>query len=322
MPKASFNPADHTTSSFQWGEGWGEVMDAISCVNQFTNKDGDLVGDPAPMVKLLVQKTTDQGEHIPGEPVEIMYGCGKLAKFTPGVAENADDEDPQDMGEHQDAEGNWPEGNCLYAHDGATIDTRSKWSMLLGSMAHAEFDPTILSKGFLPDLVGTKGFFYTKKLEKEAGREYKRDPEVVLVKSITHMPYGKVAAKKGAGTAAKPAAAPKPAQAAAKPPAAAAKPAPAAAKAAAVAPAAAGDDGTLALKVLAAIKGQIDGMVTTKALIGKAIMAMSKGVSGELDPVNPTTQKAVQALLKDAAWCEANQEGGEYTYSDDSWVFA
>ena len=247
----------------------------------------------------MIQRTDADGKHTTDDPVEEFFGCGSLQKFHPGIMESSEDDAPEDQGDAVGAA-----GNCIVS-DGSKINTKSKWAIFTAALDKLGFKPQVLDTGYLPDLVGLKGFFASIALPKDADREYKRDPKALVMNKITRYPYDKAAGgKKGAGAAAATAAgaaAPKNGKVS---------------HAASEAAAAGGDDdesSTIAVQVLLALAAaNAYQSVPGAKLSGKLVTLLNVGLPGDggkKTPVPPKLHKSVGAVLQEPG--VAGGEGGE-----------
>lgn len=185
MAKAAYSSKDVQKASFGIQEGNVEVVGAISTVHQYPpNGKTGKQSDPFGCVQLefhLLDKEFNRKEGE--ETVKAEFGWGSMEKFHPGKATGADDDDPEDMGDELDVE-----GNCIYS-DGSRISTNTSWARLTASMELVGFKPEVLGNGFLPDLIGTKGHVKTDKLEKWAGYKGDNDPTQLVFDKIVAFPY-------------------------------------------------------------------------------------------------------------------------------------
>ena len=209
MAKASLSSKDASKGSFGLQEGNVEITAAVCKVHQYPpSKETGKQSDPFACVQLTFRKLDNDGDQLPDEQEEVMeFGIGKLEKFHPGLAKNAEDDDPKDAGDEVDVE-----GNCIYSVEGAAIHKNSKWMRLAESLEAAGFKSDVLGTGYLPELVGTKGYVKTIALPRIPGSTAKNDPTALVFDKITEFPYGKpkgkgkasgagVGAGAGAGTA-------------------------------------------------------------------------------------------------------------------------
>lgn len=305
MAKVGYAAGDAVETGLNFNEGWGEVVEISAIVHQFpANKTTGEQSDPGTMVRMMIQRTDADGKHTQDDPIEEFFGCGSLEKFHPGVADSATDPDPEDQGTEVGAE-----GNCLWS-DGSKINKRSKWAIFTSSLEAKGFRPDILSNGFLPDLVGLKGFFTSIAMPKDADRVYKRDPKALVMQNITARPYeGK--GKGGAKAAA--AAAPKNGKVSAP-----------AAKAAAAASNGAGDDGevdALATQLFVKMAENLAGQSLPRTKIpGKLVSLLAKGPNGN-DPVSPKLHKPIQEVYKNDAWLAEKAADLDYAFDDGVLTF-
>jgi len=305
MAKAGFSAASQIESSLNFGEGWGEVVEIEAVVHQLSaNKTTGQTYDPGTVVRMMIQRTDADGKHTTEDPIEETFGCGKLEKFHPGIINSAEDDDPEDQGTEVGAA-----GNCIWS-DGSKINTKSKWGIFTAHLDKLGFKPVVLDAGYLPDLVGLKGYFTSIALPKDADREYKRDPKALVMNKITRFPYE----AKGAGGKKK--------DAASTAAAAAPKNGKASAAAHAQAEAASGGDDVepVAVQILLAIAKQNAGSTLAAAkLSGKLVTILNVGLpdeTGKKTPVPTKQHKTVQGFFKNEAWLAEKCQELEYGFED------
>lgn len=294
MAKASFAPQDASSTSFGIQEGNVEVVAAVSKNHQYPpNSSTGEQGDPFPCVQLAFQQYDSKWNKLDDEPVKMEFGVGKLDKFHPGLAASTDDDDPQDLGDEVDVE-----GNCIaVVSEGAKLNKKSKWIIFTDSMVAKGFKPEVLGNGYLPDLIGTRGHVTSIKQERMPNSTAKNDPTALVFDRIDAFPYeakGKPATKPA--TAAKP-----PVKGAAKPPVApatAAKPPATAATATTMS----GDDEEVAKEAVQAIMTEISG----DEPIALDVKALKSKVTAKLmrNKVPLNRHKGILALIGDPAWIE------------------
>lgn len=292
MAKASFSAKDAVLVSLGIQAGNVEITGAVCKIHQYPpNKTTGKQGDPFPCVQLEFQQYDSKWEKLDEEPVKQEFGIGKSEKFHPGLAKSADDEDPEDLGDEVDVE-----GNCIaVVADGAHLNKKCKWIILTDSMEKLGFKPEILGNGFLPDLIGTRGHLKTIPQDKMPNSESDKEPTALVFDSISQFPYE----KKGAGKSA-----------AAKPGAKA--PAPAAGKTAAKsapAPAAASntdDDEATAISTIQEIITELAG----DDPVSLDVRALKSKVTAKLmrNKVPIGRHKSIGALVGDVAWLEAQAD--------------
>lgn len=307
----AFSAAQGVETSLNFGEGWGEVVEIESVVHQLSaNKTTGETYDAQPAVRIMIQRTDADGKATTEDPIEEMFGCGSLAKFHPGIMTDATDQEPEDQGDQVGAA-----GNCIVS-DGSKMNTKSKWHIFTSHLDKLGFKPAVLDTGFLPDLVGLKGFFTSIPLPKDADRTYKRDPKALVMNKITRFPYEAKGASGGKGKGATAAqagtAAPKNG-----------KVSNAAAEAAA-----GGDDdesASIAVQVLLALAGANAGQsVPAAKLSGKLVTLLNVGLPGEggkKTPVPPKLHKTVGAFFKNVEWLSEKAGELEYGYEDGTLTF-
>lgn len=287
MGKAGFSSKDAVAVSLGIQEGNVEIIAAISKIHQYPpNKDTGDQGEPFGCVQLELQQYDSKWVKDDAEPTKMEFGWGggfgKADKFHPGLAQNAQDDDPQDLGDEVDIE-----GNCICTIvDGAQLNTKCKWIMLSLSLEKLGFKPEVLGNGFLPDLIGTRGHVKTITLERIPGSTAKREPTALVFDRIDVFPYE--AKKKPAASAKGGAATPAKTGTSKTPP----PPAPAG-----------DDDETIAVRTLAEVKTEQGG----ETLEIKAFR--SKSTSKLMRAKVPTARhKAILALMTDPAWLQEQSE--------------
>lgn len=285
MPKVSSAAKDAIEVSLGIQEGTIEVIGAIVKVHQYPpSKATGQQGDPFPCVQLKVARLDDKGARLDEDPITEEFGIGKLEKFHPGKADSATDNDPEDVGNELDAE-----GNCIYAvDDSAKLNKRCKWVLFTASLEAKGFKSEVLANGFMPDLVGLKCHVHSEVQPRFPGSTATKDPTALVVDKVLQFPYE----KKGKAA---PAAAPVKAAAKAAPAAAATAPAPAA-------PAASsngsGDAESIALTTLADVATEMAGksdVERKKLQTAFQTKLMRKGIPVKL-------HKPALDLVKDDEW--------------------
>lgn len=286
MAKASFASHDASSTNFGIQEGNVEIVAAICKIHQYPpNSTTGEQGEPFPCIQLALQQYDSKWVKSDDEPVKMEFGVGKLDKFHPGLATGADDDEPQDMGDEVDVE-----GNCIaVVSDGAKLNKKSKWIIFTDSMEQKGFKPEVLGNGFLPDLIGTRGHVTSIKQERMPNSTAKNDPTALVFDRIDTFPYE---TKKGAKAPAKAPVAP------AKAPVkgAAPKPTPAAA-----APTDS-DDETVASESIHAIMMEVSG----EDAVALDVKALKSKVTAKLmrNKVPLNRHKGILALVGDPAWIE------------------
>jgi hypothetical protein len=146
MPRMGFGTDDQrSSSSFRFEEGRGLITDAV-----VARGTGDFGMNKA-VIRVSIQRLGRDGKPTEDEPVIEDLNIGPLSKFHAGNAADANDEDPEDLGE----EG---EGNCIYAVEGAHPDPKGKASILGKSLQENGVRPQLLC-GYMPHLVGIDADF-------------------------------------------------------------------------------------------------------------------------------------------------------------------
>lgn len=296
MPKASFAKKDTVKGGLNFEEGWFEIVEASSIVHEFppSKETGETFG-PGCNVRLMLQRTDADGHATVDDPIEEFFSCGNLEEFHPGKASGADDDDPDDQGDELGAE-----GNSIVSVNGKKMSQSSKWIRFVNSLEAKGFSAEVLANGYLPDLVGTRGFATTIELPK--GRNYtgKNPPKALIVDKLTVKPYEK--AKKGAAKAVT---------------AASGK---TAAKPNSKAPAAdENGDAELsakAIEMLQAVAVAAPGStLTQKQISAKLVSVMAK------NRVPAAEHKKIQDLVKDAGWLEEQCTALEYGFDGGEVTF-
>lgn len=313
MPKIGFGIKDAVETSVGIQEGNVEIVEAKCKIHQFQpNKRGEQ-SSQFTAVALKFHKLDKEFERLSGDEDEVTnwvyfsLGGKSLDRFHPGQATGPDDNDPDDLGDEIDTE-----GNVIYPVEGAKLNTKCKWIMFTKILEQGidgkggGFRPSVLGDGFLPALIGTKGHVLTIKLPKidETGAE----PTCLVFDKIVQFPYEKKA--KSASKA--PVAVPKKT--------AAAKPAPveeeqeetaADTESAESAP---GHDE--ALSALVEVAATYQGQTISKSKLFTA--AITKLVGAK---VNGTLQKAAQGLIKDGDWLFERAKEMEFVVDGDKVIF-
>ena len=199
MAKASLATRDSVETSLGIQEGNVEFVAACCKVHQFPpNKKTGSQSDPFCCAAIQLQKLDKEMESDGSDPswTYLTFGKDSLVKFHPGDAQSADDDDPSDLGEEVDTEGN----TVFLVDEGAKLNKKCKWMMFASSLEQMGFKPDILGKGFFPDLIGTKAHVKTIKMERISDEG--EPPTCLVVDKIFVYPYAKKAGKAAAGAAA------------------------------------------------------------------------------------------------------------------------
>jgi hypothetical protein len=199
MPRASMASKDAVDVSFGIQEGVVEIVKAITKVHQFPpNKQSGEQGDPFPCVQLTVVRCDNDGKRTSDDEITEELGVGKIEKFHPGKAAGPDDDDPEDLGDEVDTE-----GNCIFvANEGDHFAKTCKWIRFASSLEDKGFKPEVLGHGYMPDLVGMVVKVKTDTLPRTPGYTGKKDPTALVADKILVFPYDK---KKGGKTNSAPA---------------------------------------------------------------------------------------------------------------------
>lgn len=299
MAKAGYSSKEAVAVSLGIQAGNVEIIGVVSKIHQYPpNKTSGEQGDPFGCVQVAFQQYDSKWVKEDTEPVKMEFGWGggfgKTEKFHPGLATDAKDDDPQDLGDELDVE-----GNCICAIvDGAALNTKCKWLILSLSMEKLGFKPEILGNGFLPDLIGTRGHVNTITQERIPGSTAKKEPTALVFDRIDVFPYE----KKGKGAVA----------------ATPAKTAPAAKGKTPPPPPAGDDDEAIALSTLAAVKADQAGeTLELKVFKSKATSKLMR------NKVPTARHKGILALIADPAWLAEQSEVDDAGFvfdADDSTI--
>ena len=188
-----------TSGGFKFEKGKGKVVSAIVCYDQVGEYD------PKCGFRVGIQRLDKNLKPTSDEPVEEFLGAGALEdkegnpKFHVGKAKSAADEDPEDLGDDMEVE-----GNCLWVDPDspAHMDKKAKLAIFSASLQEKGFKPSLLN-GYAPNLIGLIAEFDQKLLEKGANFTGKNDPTALIVVQMIKAPYDK---KAGAAAPAAPAA--------------------------------------------------------------------------------------------------------------------
>lgn len=294
MPKVSCAAKDAVEVSLGIQEGVVEIVGAVVKVHQYPpNRRSGEQGDPFPCVQLTVVRCDKNGERISTDEIKEELGIGKLDKFHPGKAENAADNDPEDLGEEVDTE-----GNCIYATDANShLNKKCKWILFADSLEQKGFKPEVLQNGYMTDLVGLKVEVKTETLPRTPGYKGDKDPTALVATRILQFPYD----KKGKASAKAPA------KSQAKPPASASAPAPAAT------PSTSGTDEEIALSMLGAVADEYAGQ--EEAIERRKLQTAVQTKLMRLK-VPVKQHKGILDLVKNDEWLQAKT-----AEEDDSPVF-
>jgi hypothetical protein len=202
MPKVGYAAKDLAPDTgFGFERGKGEVVEAKTKIHQYpksTKEPSKEQSAPFICVQLGIMHLNDALERIDDEVKYVELGLGRkgLTHFSVGVAKNAKDDNPQDLGQALDTE-----GNCIFPLDGEQIHPKTPWGRFVSEaelkdatgiykgLQKAGFKPEVLGDGFIPDLIGMKAEFGHVKLEKWDGFTGEGDPSAFMVKQIFVYPY-------------------------------------------------------------------------------------------------------------------------------------
>ncbi|HEX6825453.1 MAG TPA: hypothetical protein VF077_03970 [Nitrospiraceae bacterium] len=300
MPKVSLSSKDAVAGGLGVQEGLVEIVTAEVRVHQFPpNSKTGQQQDPGAFVVLGMQRLEPtSGERMDEDPIDEFFGIGKLEKFHPGMADSAQDEEPEDQGDELDTA-----GNCIYAvDDNAKLNKNCKWIRMALSMEECGFKQEVLSIGFMPDLVGTKMIVKTIAIPKMPNSTSEREPTALVCEKIVKFPYEKKGGKGPAVVPAKQAGKAAPGKAAGKPAAAAA------------ASNGDGDVDELSLKVLGGLLEANSGKtLEMKKFINAAQVKLMR------DKIPAKAHKGILEQLKDTEWLAAQAESLEsFAYDEDN----
>lgn len=305
MAKVSFAASDTYVPALGFQEGNFEVTGAKISVFQYppSKKTGEQLA-PFLACVLTLQKTDEQGNATEDEPMEKPLRAEKdLGKMRPGNAQSREDDEPEDLGDELNTE-----GNCIYAEENAKINANTQFAKFMKSLEEKGFRADILGAGYMPDLIGLKGHAKSEKGEKQVidGRDV--EANYFVVDRITVRPYEKSTAKKPTAKASTAASA---ATSAAKP---ATKPA---AKEEAEAPEVNEDAAATATAILAELATELEGETRD----AKKLFSMCYSRLVREKDRNKKLDKEVQELFKNEAWLiEAGADLG-FTFEDGVFTF-
>lgn len=308
MSKVALSRAKQAETGLNFVEGMGEIVEIESVVHQFpVATKGARAGfqsEPGTMVRMMLQRLDADFKHTQDDPVEEYFGCGKLEKIHPGIADGPEDQDPEDRGTAIGAA-----GNTLWS-DGSAINTKSKWAVFCASLEKAGFKPQVLDACFLPDFVGLKAKFVSVDEKNQDGSVYK----ILTVKEVIKYPYdqkGGAGSKKGAAAkdtdkgSTNGKASPEATQAAA----------------------AVGDEeleaGAVRILLYLASSNKASTLPKEK-VAGKLVTVLNGGVpdeDGKRVPFPPKQHKGIQGLFKNAAWMAEKCGDLGYSYDDGALSF-
>ena len=274
-----------SSSTFRFEEGRGIITEM-----KVRRGAGNFNSDKCVLV-VSIQRVGKDGRPTEDDVVEEELTIGKLAKFHPGHASTADDQDPQDLGEDG-------EGNCIYAMEGAHPDPKAKASSFGKSLQESGVRPALLN-GYCPNLIGIDAN-WSREMVKYSGLTSDKGGEAEGSNLIVKKGEGNILNlsdinrrdKQAAGTAkgsAKPAT--QPAAAAAAPVAA---PAPV--------QDGGGEAAAKAVELLQAMQGKAE-QATTRAKLGNKMVTLLAAKR-----VPPALHTPVQALVKDKEWLDETLE--------------
>lgn len=134
-------------------EGYFEITKSVCAVHQFPpNSKTGVQSDPFTAVRWTCNKLNEDWSS-PDEPesAPIIIRLGKLDSIRPGSLKNPDnlDEEPKDMGQETDTE-----GNSVFGEPGAKAS--GNWGAMEESLRKRNFRPDIVERLYMPDYVGMK----------------------------------------------------------------------------------------------------------------------------------------------------------------------
>jgi len=280
MPRMGIAIEDQRSSStFRFEEGRGIITDM-----KVRRGAGNFNSDKCVLV-VSIQRVGKDGRPTEDDVVEEELTIGKLAKFHPGNATSADDQDPSDLGEDG-------EGNCIYAMEGAHPDPKAKASVFGKSLQEAGVRPALLN-GFCPNLIGIDAA-WAREMVKYSGLTSDKGGEAEGSNLIVKKGEGNILNLSEINRRDKQA--PKPAAGKAQTAASPAQAAPAPAG---------GDNGeasTKAVELLQAMQGKTES-VTTRAKLGNKMVTLLAAKR-----VPPALHNPVQQLVKDKEWLDETLE--------------
>lgn len=204
MPKPNMHPDNYVESSGALA-GKFEIVSSLFKVHQANQREGQEARGATCAQVFKIHPITDDGDKIEdAAELELVLALGgkSLGSFHPGTAENADDAEPEDLGDEVGTE-----GNSIYSANGALPNAAASYSIFNRSLAHKGFDKKKIADCYAPHYVGLKFELATvtpDKLEAYGSKARPIDPKVPfsykVVQSIIEHP--KAAGSKKAGKAA------------------------------------------------------------------------------------------------------------------------
>lgn len=207
MGRVSFAKKDLGAGGFI-RDGNLEVVSAGVCVHQYPQseesiKKGESPSDPVVAMRFGVYRLDDQLNRITEQEEDVFWPIlwpkkenkqslkddkgNFIFAARPAKAANADDPEPEDLG-------NIPgvEGNCLLADDDYKVWNESPWGRMVTSLEEKAFKPEINARGFAPDYVGMKFHVKTIELPKTATWKKAEAPTATICDKIHVQPGGAV----------------------------------------------------------------------------------------------------------------------------------
>jgi len=210
MPRVSLKHEDAMMGGFGVQEGYFEVTKSVCAVHQFPpNSKTGKQSDPFTAIRWSLTKLNEDWTVADeSEQAVLPIRLSTLDKMRPGNLNNPDDmdEEPEDLGNEVDTE-----GNSIYGEDGAKVS--GNWGAMEESLRKCGFRANVIERSYLPDFVGMK--FHLKTVDagsykdKNTGEEKKATN--LVCDQIHTFPYeskGKAKAGAKGKAAAKSAAAP------------------------------------------------------------------------------------------------------------------
>lgn len=152
MPRASLNP-DKAKQGGGVESGNYEVLASKS-----TNIQSDFK-PVQPAIILTCAPLDREGQRVRDESdveIPLAFGEKSASRFSPGMGQSMQDNDPKDMGKEVQVE-----GNTIYCEEGAQFNASAGAVVFLKSLAKLGFPAEVLDTCWLPAFVGMKFFLET-----------------------------------------------------------------------------------------------------------------------------------------------------------------
>lgn len=154
MPKPNMHPDNYVESSGALA-GKFEVVGSVFKIHQANQREGqtETVGPVCAHV-LKIHPITDDGEKVEdAAEMDLVLGLGKksIASFHPGKADNAEDAEPEDLGDEVGTE-----GNTIYSTDGMLPNAATTYAVFMKSLAHKGFAAKSIADCYAPNFMGLK----------------------------------------------------------------------------------------------------------------------------------------------------------------------